>query len=144
MVDNKQQVNILVGREPRIFLSHSGADTEAARELKRRMLASPKAQAAGLKVWFDKDDLKVGTPWSAQIAAAIQDEATAFVVYVGSSGILNWVDAEVELAIPRATTSNPRPLLFIPVLAAGGGGSDALPPFAKRYQGVRDPLADPN
>jgi TIR domain len=101
---------------PFIFLSHSGADTEEARELKRRLLASPEANRAGLKVWFDKDDLKPGTSWSAQLAYAIQNEATAFLVYIGSSGVMNWVDAEVELAISRTTTSKPKPLLFIPSL----------------------------
>jgi hypothetical protein len=88
---------------PFIFLSHSGADTEAARELRRRLLTSPDAKKAGLKVWFDKDDLKPGTPWSAQLADAIQNNATAFLVYVGSRGVMNWVDAEVELAISRTT-----------------------------------------
>ncbi len=127
---------------PFIFLSHSGADAEAARELRRRLLTSPDAKKAGLKVWFDKDDLRPGTPWSAQLADAIQNDATAFLVYVGSSGVMNWVDAEVELAISRTTTSKPKPLLFIPVLAAEGSGAEALPPFAKRYQGVRDPLGN--
>ena len=55
---------------------------------------------------------------------------------------MNWVDAEVELALSRATTGKPKPFLFIPVLAAEGGGADALPPFAKRYQGVHDPLGN--
>ena len=40
-----------------LFLSHSSADTEAARELKRRRLESPAARDAGMTVWFDKDDL---------------------------------------------------------------------------------------
>jgi len=127
---------------PFVFLSHSGADTEAARTLKRRLEAAPEAQKVGLKVWFDKDDLRPGTPWSAQIAQAIQTHATAFVVYIGSGGIMNWVEAEVDLAISRANTGKPSPLLFIPALAAESRGSAALPPFAKRYQGVRDPLGD--
>ena len=127
---------------PFIFLSHSGADTEAARELKRRLENAPDARAAGLQVWFDKDDLRPGTAWSAQIAKAIQNEATAFVVYVGSGGVMNWVEAEVDLALTRATTDKDNPLLFIPVLAAESKGPSALPPFAKRYQGVRDPLGD--
>ena len=41
---------------PFVFLSHSGADTEAARELKRRLENAPDARAAGLKVWFDKHE----------------------------------------------------------------------------------------
>src|SRR5271166_2441395 len=85
---------------PFVFLSHSGADTEAARKLKDRLVAGPDARAAGLRVWFDKDDLRPGTPWSAQIAEAIQ-KATAFVVYVGSGGVMNWVEAEVDLALSR-------------------------------------------
>jgi hypothetical protein len=131
-----------MGGSPVIFLSHSGADTDAARELKRRLLASPDARDAGLKVWFDKNDLRPGTPWSRQLAQAIQDEATAFVVYVGSAGVMNWVEAEVDLALSRATTGKPKPLLFIPALAPESNGSSALPPFAKRYQSVRDPLGN--
>ncbi len=127
---------------PLVFLSHSGADSEAARALKRRLMDAPDAKAAGLKVWFDKDAPTPGTSWSAQIAEAIQNQATAFLVYVGSGGVMNWVEAEVDLALSRATTSKPSPLLFIPVLDAGSRGSGALPPFAKRYQGVRDPLGN--
>jgi WD40 repeat protein len=85
---------------------------------------------------------EAGTPWSAQIAKAIQNDATAFVVYVGSGGVINWVEAEVDLALSRAATDKQNPLLFIPVLAAESAGSKALPPFAKRYHGVRDPLGD--
>ncbi len=136
------RAGVVAQSSPVIFLSHSGVDTEAARELKRRLENAPDARAAGLKVWFDKDDLRPGTSWSAQIAKAIQNEATAFVVYVGSGGVMNWVEAEVDLALSRATTDKQNPLLFIPALAAESEGSSALPPFAKRYQGVRDPLGD--
>jgi hypothetical protein len=65
---------------PFIFLSHSGADSDAARELKRRLLECPDARTAGLKVWFDKDDLRPGGQWQPQIEQAIQAEATSFVV----------------------------------------------------------------
>jgi hypothetical protein len=58
-------------------------------QLKRRLESAPDARAAGLRVWFDKDDLRPGTSWSAQIAQAIQSQPTAFVVYVGSGhGVL--------------------------------------------------------
>lgn len=43
-----------------LFLGHSGADTGAARELKRRLGDGPDAWAAGLEVWLDKDDLPTG------------------------------------------------------------------------------------
>ena len=116
-----------MGQGPLVFLSHSGADTEAARELKRRLLASPDAQKALLKVWFDKDDLRPGGQWQPQIEEAIKG-ASAFAVYVGSHGIINWVDIEVRAALSRAATD--RDFLFIPVFAAEIGAS-ALPPFAR-------------
>jgi TIR domain len=125
---------------PILFLSHSGSDTEAARALKRRIEDSPAAKETGLKVWFDKDHLKAGKSWQAQLAATIEKEADAFAVLLGAGGVVNWVEAEVEVALSRATTSPNFP--FIPIIAKGGEGSNALPAFARRYQGVRDPLND--
>src|SRR4051812_20175217 len=90
---------------PLLFLSHAGADTEAARKLKQRLEAAPAARERGLKVWFDKDNLHAGVPWQDQLAQAIQRHATAFAVYVGSKGTVNWVEAEVRLALSRAMTS---------------------------------------
>jgi hypothetical protein len=124
---------------PCIFLSHSGVDADSARELKRRLENAPDARAAGLKVWFDKDALRPGAQWQPQIEEAIGAEAGAFIVYVGSRGVMNWVEAEVRVALSRATTD--KDFLFIPVLAAERG-ANALPPFAKLYQGVHDPLGN--
>jgi WD40 repeat protein len=124
---------------PRVFLSHSGADTDSARELKRRLENAPDARAAGLKVWFDKDALRPGAQWQPQIEKAIGAEVGAFVVYVGSRGVMNWVEAEVRIALSRATTD--KDFLFIPVLAAERG-ANALPPFARLYQAVHDPLGN--
>jgi TIR domain len=87
---------------PCLFLSHSGADTDAARELKRRLLDSPDARAAGLTIYLDKDDLGAGIGWQAQIEKAIIEKATAFAVHIGSKGVVNWVDSEVRLALSRA------------------------------------------
>ncbi len=123
---------------PYVFLSHSGADTQATLELKRRLLGAREACAVGLRVWFDKDDLRPGERWSTQIERAIEKEATAFVVYVGSGGVMNWVEAEVDVALSRAIADSSFP--FIPVLAAESESAGALPPFARRYQGVHDPL----
>jgi nucleotide-binding universal stress UspA family protein len=54
---------------PLLFLSHAGADTEATRRLKARL------EAAGLRVWFDKNDLRAGEPWQDQLAEAIKTHA---------------------------------------------------------------------
>jgi hypothetical protein len=121
-----------------LFLSHSGADTEAARRLKARL------EAAGIPVWFDKDDLVPGTAgWQAQLERVIQQEATAFAVYVGSRGIVNWVDAEVRLGLSRAISGGGA-FPFVPILAASSPGSRALPGFAQQFQSVRDVEADPD
>ncbi|HET7384913.1 MAG TPA: TIR domain-containing protein [Pseudolabrys sp.] len=125
---------------PCLFLSHSGADTEPARELKRRLLNSSDARAAGLQVWLDKDDLAPGIGWQAQLEKVISEEATAFAVVVGANGVVNWVESEVRLALSRATSVPDYP--FIPILSKECSGSEALPAFARRYQGVRDPLND--
>src|SRR5688572_27065717 len=53
-------------------------------------------QQPEVRVWFDKDDLRAGEPWQAQIEDAIR-RSSAFAVYVGSKGIANWVDAEVRV-----------------------------------------------
>jgi hypothetical protein len=126
--------------EPLLFLSHSGVDTENARELKRRIESSPSARQLGLKVWFDKDDLAAGESWQRQLEQAIQERCNAFAVYVGSKGVMNWVQSEVSLGLSRAMADGSFP--FIPILAQKSTAS-ALPPFAALYQTVRDPLNDP-
>ena len=92
------------------------------------------------KVWFDKDDLLAGKEWQNQLEQVLTKKATAFAVYVGSKGVINWVEREVRLALSRATGKNDFP--FIPILAPESAGSTALPPFAAQYHGVRDPLGD--
>ena len=126
---------------PVLFLSHSGADTEAARALKRRIEDSPAAKEAGLKIWFDKDDLRARKSWQKQLAEIIEKKADAFAILLGASGVVNWIDAEVEVALSRAATSA---FPFIPIIAKESQGSHALPAFARRYQGVLDPLNDPD
>jgi TIR domain len=127
-------------KAPCLFLSHAGSDTEAARELKRRILASPTAREAELRVWFDKDDLEAGTGWQEQLERALTREATAFAVYVGSRGVINWVDREVRVGLSRATGVNAIP--FIPIIGGPAVEVAALPPFAQQFQGVRDPLGN--
>ena len=76
---------------PVLFLSHSGTDTETAHELKRRLLASPDARAAGLEIWLDKDDLAPGKGWQEQLEQVITTGSTAFAVIIGTKGVINWV-----------------------------------------------------
>ena len=85
-----------------LFLSHAGVDTDAARALAERIESTPEARQRGLKVWFDKKDLKAGEGWQAQLEQALERDSTAFAVYVGSRGVINWVDSEVRVALSRA------------------------------------------
>ena len=66
---------------------------------KQRIEEAPEARKRGLKVWFDKDDLRAGKSWQKQLVEAIGQQATAFAVYVGSRGVINWVEAEVRLGL---------------------------------------------
>lgn len=122
-----------------LFLSHSSVDGEAAAELKRRILASPAAQAAGLRVWLDRHDLDAGRPFQPQLEKAIA-EATAFCVYVGTKRIVNWVEREVRQGLERAT--GPDAIPFIPILGPGITDPTSLPPFARQFHAVRNPLGD--
>jgi hypothetical protein len=132
------------GSSPLLFLSHSGNDTEAARNLKRRIEETPNARERGLKVWFDKDDLRPGEPWQAQLEEAIGRRATAFAVYVGARGVINWVEAEVRLGLSRAVAGNGQRFPFIPILASGAKSLDSLPGFALQFQGVREIEINPD
>jgi hypothetical protein len=125
---------------PLLFLSHAGVGTDAARAFKARLLAAESIQSAGFRVWFDKDDLRAGEPWQNQLADAIR-RSTAFAVYVGSRGVVNWVDAEVQLGLGRAV-ADPS-YRFIPVLAPQAR-PEALPGFVALYQGVADVEGSPD
>jgi energy-coupling factor transporter ATP-binding protein EcfA2 len=122
---------------PLLFLSHAGADTAAAQALKQRIEAAPSAKERGLKVWLDKDDLVPGRDWQAQLEEVIGSRATAFAVYVRTGGVVNWVEREVRLALTRAMGSDGR-FPFIPIMSGALADSEALPGFARQFQGVCD------
>ena len=108
--------------------------------MRQRILDSPAARDAGLDVWLDVDGgLQPGAGWQEQLEDALQ-RCTAFCVYVGSRGIVNWVDREVREALDRATGDNAIP--FIPVTASAQVEWTLLPPFVRQFQGVTDPLRD--
>jgi hypothetical protein len=73
-----------------IFLSHSGADTPAARHLANMLRRN------GLNVWFDQDDLRPGDNWMATLEDAIST-SSAMLVYVGRLGVgQRWTGKCVE------------------------------------------------
>jgi hypothetical protein len=123
------------GDAPSLFLSHAGVDSEPALRLARRLEESDEAKARGLKVWIDTTNLGAGGRWKDSLQSALNN-STAFAVYVGSRGVVNWVWAEVSVALDRAIREPSYPI--IPVLASGTTAAD-LPSFLSQYQGVGDP-----
>jgi WD40 repeat protein len=113
-------------RSSHIFLSHAGADTQAARQFAETLRRN------GFNVWFDKDNLQPGDSWMASLENAIS-EASGMLVYVGRAGIQAWVDREVRFGLVR-NTQNPD-FRLIPVLGEGADPT-RLPPFVEQHQFV--------
>jgi uncharacterized protein YjbI with pentapeptide repeats len=108
---------------PLLFLSHAGEDADAAKELAAQL------RHAGLRVWLDVEELKPGDRWMPAIEQVLA-EADAFAVYIAKSGLRNWVDQEVRVALDRATKS--QAFRLIPLLGPGAD-PQALPLFLKQY-----------
>jgi hypothetical protein len=117
-----------------LFLSHSGADAPAALALRERILRSPEAKQYGLDVFVDVPDLRAGQRWKDQLQKAL-DCSTAFAVYVGSRGVVNWVWDEVSVALDRVHKDPEYPV--IPVLSVYAD-VDRLPSFLRQFQAVRN------
>jgi hypothetical protein len=80
------------GGTPFLFLSHAAADTDAARKLKQRLEAAPAGR---------EPCLRAGETSQAQLEEVLGRHATAFAVYIGSKGVVNWVEAEVRCQVAR-------------------------------------------
>jgi TIR domain. len=75
-----------------IFISYSRHDLEVVDSL------VGKIENAGMKVWIDRDDIKAGKTWRAQIVQAI-DTCDAFVLMLSShSAVSDNVRKEIDLA----------------------------------------------
>ena len=92
----------------RVFLSHAGADTQAAHQFAEMLRRN------GVDVWFDKDNLRPGDRWMATLEDAIE-QSSAMLVYVGRLGVQAWVDREVRFGLVR-NTRDPDAFKLIPVL----------------------------
>jgi hypothetical protein len=107
-----------------VFLSHSGVDTQAAKNLAGLL------RHGGVDVWLDVERIKPGDVWMDQLDAALVS-ARHLIVYIGPSGVRNWVGREVRVALDRST-QDPS-FRLIPVLGPGAD-TEALPPFLKQQQ----------
>lgn len=126
-----------------LFLSHSSTDTEAARFLKEKIENNPLAHTKKLKVWLDITDLIPGRPWQNQIERILDNESTAFAVYIGHSGVAKWVEPEVRLALSRAIREEGE-YPFIPIISKEAQSCSSLPGFVKQFHAIKDPLNNPD
>ena len=117
-----------------LFLSHAGLESERAKHLARRF------ESAGIGVWLDVDVLKPGDVWIERIQEGLA-RSTAFAVYVGPTGVGNWVANEVRVALDRnAKDSSYR---IFPILGPGAD-DQRIPAFLKLHQwlDLRQPVED--
>ena len=99
---------------------------------------------AGLEVWVDQrprgaNRLLGGTSWQEQLETAIAHGSSAFGLLLTKEGARNWVRLEVRVALDRVIAAQRAGSTypFIPIIADDIKDIDALPPFARQYQGVR-------
>jgi hypothetical protein len=94
----------------KVFLSHAGADLDAALRLADRLGEHVD------DVWVDGTKINHCSNWLAQIEQGIEG-ADAFLVYVTQHGVTPWVDAEVRAAL---VLNRRRPgFRLIPLLGPG-------------------------
>ena len=107
-----------------LFLSHSGADSEQAKTLAALL------RQANVDVWLDLEKLKPGVRWMEELETALHS-ADDFAVYVGESGVRDWLDREVRFALDRNAAD--RAFRIFPILGPGTS-EDALPAFLRQHQ----------
>ena len=116
-----------------LFISHSSADVEVARELKAIL------DGAGYTSFMAPDDVIGTDTWTAQILDAIERSRAMIVLVSARANASNHVSREVNLALGRR-----RPVLPIRIERVGPEGSleyllslvqwtDAFPPPIKSY-----------
>ena len=75
-----------------VFLSYATADKDLVDELARRL------DRENLKPWLDTRNLIPGTPWMADVEAAL-DGSAACAVILGAGGFGPWQNEEMRAAI---------------------------------------------
>ena len=125
-----------------VFLSHSSVDSKAALNLAQAIEQDPKAKEKNIKVWLSSQQPKGGKPQPEQIEEVIQNDCTAFLVYLGSRGTVNWVNQEITLGMARTEKQPDFP--FIPILSKQIKEGTSLPSFVSCHNAIQAPEDDTN
>ena len=93
------------GRQPvsepiQVFLSHSSADNKLAKQVSEGL------QEAGIKVFFDEGEIRVGDSFVAKIAEGISKSRFLAVMVSKNSLESNWVWKEVAMKLAEAVKTN--------------------------------------
>ncbi|RRR74801.1 MAG: toll/interleukin-1 receptor domain-containing protein [Candidatus Viridilinea halotolerans] len=109
------------------FLSYHAPDREAARVLVAQL------KAAGLRPWFDQDEIRTGQPWMERVEQGLA-QSRATLVLIGTHGVGRWQRQEAHVAIRQAiAAAGARPV--IPVLLPGADRC-GLPPLLDSFSWV--------
>ena len=95
-----------------IFLSYASQDTDAARRICEAL------RAAGLEVWFDQSELRVGDAWDASIRKQIK-ECALFVPMISAATNARsegYFRLEWKLAVDRSHLMAENKAFFVPVI----------------------------
>jgi len=92
-----------------VFVSYNGKDREWAEQFASEL------SGLGVRVWFDKWELKAGSAWQDELGTAIRASASV-VVLIGQSGLGPWERAELRQALNRLVREN---CPVIPVILPG-------------------------
>jgi len=104
-----------------VFLSYASEDVEFASRLRERLVG------AGLKVWFDKESLRVGDNWDSKISEAIQT-CRAFLPILSTNakrGSYRHVRKEWQEALDRKKGSRGNQQYIFPVAVDAVSPDDA-------------------
>jgi nucleotide-binding universal stress UspA family protein len=105
-----------------VFLSYNRQDNNAVRDINRQL------KDAGIRTWFDEDQLPLGTPWQDELEKHIANVRAAC-VFVGESGLGPWQSSEVRGFLSEFVD---RRCPVIPVLLPGSSTFPELPRFLKQ------------
>ncbi len=92
-----------------VFVSYNGKDREWAEQF------SSELRELGVRVWFDKWELKAGRTWLDELGTAIKESA-AVAVLIGQSGLGPWERAELRQALSKLVREH---CPVIPVILPG-------------------------
>lgn len=109
-----------------IFLSHNSKDKPAVTSMTKKL------QAAGFKVWLDKNDLALGDLFALEIDQALR-EARVMVLVLGEYGLGPWQATEYAYGVGKALNKK---MKFIPIALSS---TVDWPPLASTFNGIVPP-----